>query len=471
VRHPRLIIRAFKIAGDLVTLTAAFVVSVYLSETRVSPGRGLYHFGASELIVLLLLLMTWYFSARLINLYEEFRSRALSFELTAVLKACLIQGLSAMMLSFIFKDPLLSRFFVLIYFLSQLLLLTTWKITLRSHLHRLRRKGKNTRTILILGSNRISQSFAENLRAVPHLGYRLIGFLDDNPKQGLRNNYLGPLSRLDHILRTNTVDEVVIAVPRYGPHRIDEIISKCEKHATQVRIISESCLSLNPKTKISLFGHIPVLSIRTNPLEEMGGRILKRAFDFIFSLALFLTVFIWLWPIIALAIKLDSRGPVFYKQWRWGKKNKKFLCYKFRSMAARCRQFDQNGKFLQASKADPRVTGLGRFLRRTNLDELPQFWNVLRGNMSIVGPRPHAIPMGRDAEERIRHYYLRLMVKPGITGWAQINGYRGETRRIWLMRKRIEYDLWYIRNWSIWLDLQIILMTLPMVLQPHPRAY
>ncbi len=458
-------------AGDFVALTAAYFFSVYLSETRINPGRGLYHFETPELIILLLLFIVWHFSAQHVNLYDEFKSRALNFEITSVLKASLIQASSAMLLVFVHKDPLLNRYFVFAYFLSMLLLLTTWKIILRGHLNRLRRNGKNIRTILILGLNRISLAFAENLQAFPHLGFRLIGFLDDNPKCESAKNRLGPLSRLDNILRTKTVDEVVIALLNYGHRRIDDIISVCEKYTTQVRIISDSSLSLCPKSKLSLLGHIPIVSVGPNPLEEMGGRILKRVFDFVFSLTLFLAIFILLWPIIALAIKLDSRGPVFYKQRRWGQRNKKFLCYKFRTMAFRCRQFDQNGNFLQAAKGDPRVTRVGRFLRRTNLDELPQFWNVLRGNMSIVGPRPHPIPLGQKAGSQIHHYLLRRLVKPGITGWAQINGYRGRTKRIGLMRKRIEYDLWYIRNWSIWLDFQIILLTLPMVLKPNSSAY
>ena len=174
---------------------------------------------------------------------------------------------------------------------------------------------------------------------------------------------------------------------------------------------------------------------------------------------------------IVLAIKLDSKGPVLYKQERWGKNNKRFMCLKFRSMIYNCIQFDEKGSFLQASEKDFRVTRVGKLLRRSGFDELPQFLCVLRGNMSLVGPRPHPTPLNLEYQENIRDYTGRHMIKPGITGWAQIQGLRGEIENLAQMQKRIEHDLWYIENWSFWLDVKIIFRSIGLMIKGDPKAY
>lgn len=186
---------------------------------------------------------------------------------------------------------------------------------------------------------------------------------------------------------------------------------------------------------------------------------------------MFLTLFWWLWPIIAILIKLSSPGPVFFKQERWGRNNKKFFAYKFRSMKPDCSDIDHNGKYLQAKKDDERITKIGKFLRSTSLDELPQFINVLKGEMSIVGPRPHPTPLNMESRNTVKLYMLRHLVTPGITGWAQIKGFRGETRNLSQMQERINHDVWYIENWTIWLDIQIMLLTLWLLIKGDKNAY
>jgi putative colanic acid biosynthesis UDP-glucose lipid carrier transferase len=179
----------------------------------------------------------------------------------------------------------------------------------------------------------------------------------------------------------------------------------------------------------------------------------------------------WLLPIIAIAIKLDSKGKVFYKPERWGRNNNRIKLYKFRSMHENCSQNDINGKHRQATKNDPRITRVGKFLRRTNLDEFPQFINVFLGNMTIVGPRPHSTSLNLESKELIDKYMMRHLVKPGISGWAQVNGLRGETKETGEMQSRINFDIWYIENWSIWLDLQIIFLTIRNMIQGDPKAF
>ena len=182
-------------------------------------------------------------------------------------------------------------------------------------------------------------------------------------------------------------------------------------------------------------------------------------------------IFSWLFPIISLLIKFSSKGPIFFKQQRWGLNNKLITCYKFRSMVVSSNDLDENGKYMQATKNDPRVTKIGKFLRKSNLDELPQFFNVLLGAMSVVGPRPHPVPLNMISKNSVENYMMRHWVKPGITGWAQVNGYRGETSKPYLMKKRVEFDLWYIENWTLWSDLQIIVQTLVNMVKGEKNAF
>jgi putative colanic acid biosynthesis UDP-glucose lipid carrier transferase len=211
--------------------------------------------------------------------------------------------------------------------------------------------------------------------------------------------------------------------------------------------------------------------LRANPLGKASRRLAKRAFDLLACVPLFLLVFLWMWPLLALLIKLTSPGPVFFRQERWGLDGRPFICYKFRSMVCESRDIDENGRYRQARRDDERVTPLGRFLRRNNLDELAQFINVLRGEMSLVGPRPHPTPMNLEMQDLVPAYRLRQRVVPGITGWAQVNGLRGETGDMVLLRRRVEADIWYIENWSFRLDLRIVLLSVLVMLRGDANAY
>jgi putative colanic acid biosysnthesis UDP-glucose lipid carrier transferase len=211
---------------------------------------------------------------------------------------------------------------------------------------------------------------------------------------------------------------------------------------------------------------LEVISLRKEPLNNLAGRVRKRGFDILFSSFVIIFILSWLTPIIALLIKLESRGPVFFKQLRSGKDNKPFLCYKFRSMTV-----NSNSDELQAVKNDARVTKLGAFLRKTSLDELPQFFNVLSGTMSIVGPRPHMLKHTEQYSSSIDQYMVRQFLKPGITGWAQVNGYRGETTDEFLMKKRVRYDVWYLENWSLMLDVRIVFLTIINLSRGEENAY
>src|SRR5690606_7589035 len=214
-----------------------------------------------------------------------------------------------------------------------------------------------------------------------------------------------------------------------------------------------------------------VINLRSLPQDLWSNKILKRFFDISFSILFFLLIGWWFMPIVALMIKLTSKGPVFFKQERWGLNNKKIICYKFRTMYHGSAETDSNGAFIQESKNDKRVTHLGHFLREWDIDEFPQFWNVLIGNMSGVGPRPHVSPLNISSIEHIDRYMRRRLVKPGITGLAQVNGCRGETSAPGSMQRRVNYDLYYIHRWTFWMDCQIVLQTVINTIKGDQNAY
>ena len=214
-----------------------------------------------------------------------------------------------------------------------------------------------------------------------------------------------------------------------------------------------------------MLGDVPVLTLRDEPLENPFSRFFKRSFDIIFSLIVLLFSPFWLLP-AAIAVKLSSPGPVFFVQRRTGYKGREFNCYKFRTM-----RVNNDADHKQATRNDPRKTKIGEFFRKTNIDELPQFINVLRGDMSVVGPRPHMLRHTADYSKVVDKYMVRHFVRPGLTGWAQVNGLRGETKALWQMERRVEFDVWYIENWNFWLDIKIIFKTIVNALRGEKNAF
>jgi putative colanic acid biosysnthesis UDP-glucose lipid carrier transferase len=335
----------------------------------------------------------------------------------------------------------------------------------------LRKRGRNLRNLLIIGAGEVGTDFRDAIIKNSHFGYKIIGFLDDKAKASLNGYYLGKINDLDNILSHRKVNDVIIALPNYAVDKLEDVIKTCEKHTTRVRIIPDYFKFVSSKYTVSMFDRFPIISVREDRIDELHWQILKRSFDIVFTLALCSLIFWWLWPLLALLIKLSSPGPVIFKQERWGRKNKRFTAYKFRSMKPESSDIDEEGSYNQAQKDDPRITTIGKILRKTSLDELPQFWNVLVGDMSIVGPRPHPTPLNLESKDKINLYMLRHLVKPGITGWAQVNGYRGNTEDFSLMQERINNDIWYTENWSFWLDIQIIFLTVWCVIKGDPNAY
>lgn len=456
----------FRVFADLITITLCYVIAYVISQPH--SGNVIFY---NDVFVLLVLLLVWYISSRMSGLYDEFRSRNFTFELIAVFRNIIIQTISIVSLLFILKEVKQTREFVFAFSIYLIIFIPLERFLLRKGLHFLRLRGRNLRFLLIIGAGEVGRSFSKTITDNPRFGYRLVGYLDDQIKESLNGKYLGTIDLLEEVIQKNIIDDIIVALPTYASEKIDTIIKTCERYPIRVKIIPEYFRYTYDHLEISMFDRFPVISVRRDKLNEFYWRFAKRAFDIFFSGVLFLLVFWWLWPLIALAVKLSSPGPVFFRQERWGKDLEMINCYKFRTMINGNNDYDENGKFRQASKDDPRITKIGRFLRKSSLDELPQFWNVLIGEMSVVGPRPHPKLLSVEAKEKIHRYMQRHIVKPGITGWAQVNGFRGETKDPILMQKRIDFDLWYIENWSFGLDIQIIFMTVWKMIKGDPNAY
>lgn len=300
-------------------------------------------------------------------------------------------------------------------------------------------------------------------------GYRFRGLFTDEPVEGPLGEYrMGGVADAKAFSIQNRIDIIYCALPGTRRQDITDLMEFCERNTIRFRVIPslDSFIPVVNTTELEFHGDVPVSKLRREPLERIADQRFKRAFDVFFSAAVILFIFTWLFPLLAILVKLSSRGPVFFKQKRLGKDNREFTCWKFRSMRT-----NAEADLKQATKDDPRVTRVGSFLRRSNLDELPQFFNVLLGHMSVVGPRPHPLRLNDQYRDIIDKYMVRHFVRPGITGWAQVNGFRGETRTPELMERRVELDVWYLENWSFWLDLRIVMRTVTNMFRRDPNAY
>ncbi|WP_142688377.1 undecaprenyl-phosphate glucose phosphotransferase [Chitinophaga polysaccharea] len=448
------------------------LVLAFLCTRQYISGLGDVFFSPFNGLLLGISITAWTIIGLSLHLYDEFRTRSFSYEFVAILKTTLLHACFFTFLFFYcFKYYPYPRTFTLLNASLTFIGIIIMKFLVKQSLLRLRSNGYNIKNILIVGTGDTGMNFYRTILSNDHFGYRCVGFVDEQTNPYLNGQYLGKIADLQRVLEDHEIDDVIVALPETPGAEMEKIIITSEKEAKRVRIIADCYRFCTSTASMNLFGNFPLLTIRTSPLDDPAKQRFKRLFELCFTIALFLTVFWWLFPLIALLIKLSSPGPILFKQTRQGLKNKKITCYKFRSMTRNSDTVDANGRYLQATQHDARITPVGRFLRKTNLDELPQFFNVLRGDMSLVGPRPHPMALHQESRNTIQNYMLRHVVKPGITGWAQVNGYRGETRASGLMQKRVDFDLWYIENYSFWLDCQIIFQTLMNMIKGDKNAY
>lgn len=452
-----------------------FIILSFLLAVRFSNYAYFYELGLYDAGFLLFLLCGWYVTARSNRLYEDKIQENQMRELFKTANTILWQIMLVVLFIFAVKEDDYSRTFVVIYGCLIAFFIPLSKIALKRVYLMVFRHGYLRRRALVIGGGEHGQQFCKYIKENKYYGYEVVrhikgalSFAESDSAMGRRVLMVGdqPLGDI------HDIDEVFIADGPDTPYSTKEIASVLSEYAVRLRVIPDVFQMNSPGSyAFSMIGGFPLLSVRNEPLEDIYNRAAKRAFDIFFSLFVLIFVCSWLFPIIALLIKLGSQGPVFYKQERWGKRNRPFLCYKFRSMYVKAPDTNREGKFQQAQKNDPRITPIGRILRKTSLDEFPQFLNVLSGEMSVVGPRPHASLMNVEAAYVVKNYLVRHQAKPGITGWAQVNGLRGESGNPNLLKARIEHDIWYIEHWSFLLDLKIIFLTFWRMVIGDKQAY
>ena len=441
-------------------LTDIIIMGVTLLMCHALDGR---QWGIASTLLFLFGLVYFQLTASLGNIYSSQRGLSTREHLGNVLLALLgafalitmTAGLSNRL------HGLADRLFLLNWLISSALLLAGWRLLLRQLLSLARKSGFNTRTVGIAGRNRLGQSLAKKLELNPWMGLKLAGMYDHCPGIGMAYasaeddmQLKGDFSQLVEDARSGLLDHVYIALPMKEEERIAQLVNDLSDATATVFIIPDVFTFELLNSRQTNIDGIPAISIYDSPFS-FSDTVIKRGFDIFGSLAILAVIAIPM-LFIAIAVKTTSPGPVIFRQHRYGLDGKPINVWKFRTMTTQ-----ENGAVVrQATRNDSRLTRIGGFLRRTSLDELPQFINVLQGGMSIVGPRPHAVAHNEEYRKLIKGYMLRHKVKPGITGWAQINGWRGETDTLDKMEKRVEFDLAYIRNWNIWLDVKIVFLTI-----------
>ena len=388
------------------------------------------------------------------HLYTSKRDTKSKYEISNILMANAVGIGCFMIIQYLLKQMHFSREMLLIFVVANSFFMILSRSVIHSILRSIRKKGYNLKHIILVGYSRAGEEYIDRIMANPQWGYVVCGILDDKVPRGTTYKGVKVLGEIDNlliILPENRMDEIAITLSLADYDRLEQIVDWCEKSGVHTKFIPDynSLIPSKPYTE-DILG-LPVINIRYVPLSNTLNWWIKRAVDFVGALV----AIVLFSPIMigaAIAIKVSSAGPVIFKQERIGLHNKPFQMYKFRSMV---QQTDEEEKKGWTVKNDPRVTKVGAFLRKTSLDELPQLFNILKGDMSLVGPRPERPQFVEQYKEGIPRYMIKHQVRPGMTGWAQVKGYRGDSS----IRKRIECDIYYIENWTLGMDIKILFMT------------
>jgi putative colanic acid biosysnthesis UDP-glucose lipid carrier transferase len=408
----------------------------------------------------------WLFSAYVNAVYIN--DNYFNFELFAKqsLKAFILYIIFILLFIFLYNYNY-SRLFVVLNFVGFGSTILTTRLLFLLMVFYLKKGNKFSKKIVVLGYNDLSKRLVDHfLQHSRNLSME--GYFEDH--QMVHETSFFPIlgNRKDCIAYSieNGITEIYSTLsPERHPY-VYELAQSAETNMIRFKFVPDFHLFVNRNIHIDFIEDIPILSLRSEPLEDIAARIQKRFFDITFSFLVITFVLSWLVPVIAILIKFNSKGPVFFVQMRSGKNNKPFKCFKFRTL-----RVNKEADIKQVTLNDTRMTKVGSFLRKTNLDELPQFFNVLMGTMSVVGPRPHMLRHTEDYSRILNEYMIRHFVKPGVTGWAQVNGFRGEIKKEEQLRKRIEYDIFYMENWSLWLDLRIVFLTIYVTAKGDKNAY
>lgn len=456
------LLRFILLIADLALLNLAFLASFYLInhfDNKLSLSLYEHYLFVCNLI--------WLFSAYMLGLYSENTIQKVELIYRGTWRSILVHAVLFLTFLVFSKDTGLSRsFFLLFYgilaggFILSRFIGTIVETVLRKHF-------KIRKPVAVLGHNkagmRLAAFFEENKN-----NFQFNGFLNEEDRAYVdENGQLLPSAREQiQTAAVRGVKEVYVSLTPARMSEVGHLVQEAERQCVRLKFVPDLSSGIAAPFQMNYMGEFPVISIRKEPLEDIENRFKKRFFDIAFSLLVIIGILSWLYPILAVIIKLQSPGPVLFKQLRSGRDNQPFWCYKFRSM-----RMNNDSETRQASKDDDRITPVGKFLRKTSLDELPQFFNVLIGNMSVIGPRPHMLSHTEQYRKLIDQYMVRQFLKPGISGWAQVHGYRGETKDSSLMEKRVEHDIWYMENWSTMLDIKIIFMTIINAVKGEENAF
>jgi len=437
---------------DAVAITASLALAALVMDVVWLP---------SFTIASLAAVLFFFLAAGPVEIYNRsWRSISIPREAASLLHAWGWALVGLLLLAYATKSSaVFSRRTITLWFILAPTLLVGWRVLARMLMIQFRQMGGQARRVVIVGAGKLGQQLADAIRVHPGGGLLVQAFYDDDmsldaaPSADPQVRVVGNLEQLIDDARSGQFDEVYIALPMHAEARIRALLAGLADTSVPTYLVPDLFAFTLLHARMSDIAGMPIVSIYGSPHHGMGG-VVKRLEDVLLSLII-LTLIALPMLFIAIGVRLSSPGPVLFKQRRYGLSGDEVAIWKFRTMNV-C---EDDGRVTQVQRNDPRVTRFGAFLRRTSMDELPQFINVLQGHMSIIGPRPHAVIHNEEYRRIIPGYMLRHIVKPGISGWAQVNGWRGETETLEQMEKRIEYDLEYIRNWSLWLDLKIIFLT------------
>ncbi len=406
-------------------------------------------------LLIIPILIIYLVSFKISGLYQPLRGKPLRNDIFNILKGTTIATIVFLAILFFYRQQSFSRVVIVLFYFQISLGLILTHLTLRKMLMFFRRRGKNLRNVLIVGTGELAQSLAKKFEVFPEMGFNIVGHITDQPgeigqtKKSMR--ILGTLGEISEIVKQNGVDHLYIALPFKSNNRLQNIISKMRNTAVDIKVVPDLMKFMDLRGGVDDFDGLPIINLNESPLYGWNS-FFKRLTDIICSVILLIISFP-LMLILALLIRLDSKGSIFFIQERVGLDGKSFKIFKFRTMQ---KEAEKLCGPVWAVEDDIRTTRLGRILRKTSLDELPQLLNVLMGDMSLVGPRPERPIFVEEFKKSIPSYNFRLRMKAGLTGWAQINGWRGNT----CIQKRIEHDIYYIQHWSWLFDLKILALTL-----------
>lgn len=456
-------IRFFVGLGDFILVNALFLAVMYLYKPETISYIGLkYHMVLVNMAYAISLFSTGIILDRRIVNSENIV--ALVFKTAAIFGGILIASTT------ILSNAMFSPIYWAIYIVGVFLAIASWRVFSRLMLKSYRSHGGNHRQLIILGAGSVAQRVYSSTVKNLEYGYRFIGFFDDRAKEDYKVDpalVKGTLADVERFAEEYGADEIICALPAGDDRKALPILKYAENNLIRFYIVPDFMRFISKSVSLTtLADSIPIISLREEPLKKGFNKFIKRTFDIIVSLLFSICIFPILFIVLGSIIKLTSKGPIFFKQKRTGENGKDFTCLKFRTMTV-----NEDADKKQATKGDARITKIGAFMRRTNLDEMPQFLNVLIGDMSIVGPRPHMLKHTEEYSHLIDKYMVRHFAKPGITGWAQVTGFRGETKDLSEMEGRIKQDVWYIENWTFWLDLKIIIKTVTNMIRGEEKAY